>query len=960
MYVWAAPTSTGAPATPNSSAGLSRNKRALREQERAIQGLQRSLTRFNAAARQTTRLLGVGFAVAVGAAVRATANLQQTLAQVRGITQATERQFARLTAQSLLLGRTTRFTARQVAEGQLFLARAGLEVGEIIAALPGTLSLAQATAVDVGQAADIVTNSLAAFRAGADETARFVDVLAKATVSANTDLIQFADGVKLVAPIAAALGVSVETVAAAIGVLSDAGLQATLAGTGLRRVLFDLQTPAGRTAEVFSDLGLAAEQLSVQQHGLIAVLETLQEVGISADQALVAFGKLGAPAFFNLSSALPRLKELQQELRESSGTATELQRVMDDTLQGAFFRLISAAEGVGIAFVSSGLGESIRGTIDDLAAGLNNLTDNLQNTLSAVGDTVVIVGTLLAGRFVAQTIAAVAALESFTAATIAARLGLAALSGPVGWIVIAAAALGFFLLRLESARDATTALAREVEKLLETQPQDTVSVLEHSIRRYERQIQQFRERLERPISLRLSLEVRGLIGQHEEELESLRDRLVEAQQAAVPGEPDPTTPQPRAVTRRRRDVGSDIRAGIERQARAARQRIDLLRAEGAERLKLEARFEIANRLVDEQIKLSAALVTAQGAARESLLAEQAALDRSVRSIDSLIEAKREQLEIDQRAVGLAAFQRALAESEAARPVASEVAGRIPGLSDLLEAEDETARFLAGVSADLESRAARVQARLNVLAGADEASEQIRLQFRERELALQQQLLSLRRESASATGEARIEAQEAAAGVQHQIDLLREQTGEVEEIAVRWRQVQDAERQANLLASRHVDIARVAVDALADGLANAAAHARSLGDALRSIALTITGSLLRTFLPGLISGAFGGASGSSTTLDFPFVSRQAGGPLAAGQSALVGENGPEIFRPRVGGDIIPSGVGGVAVNIGPINIESSDGPGVRAALGDLIPVLIDEVTQGVRQTLRVDSRRPSPA
>ena len=75
---------------------------------------------------------------------------------------------------------------------------------------------------------------------------------------------------------------------------------------------------------------------------------------------------------------------------------------------------------------------------------------------------------------------------------------------------------------------------------------------------------------------------------------------------------------------------------------------------------------------------------------------------------------------------------------------------------------------------------------------------------------------------------------------------------------------------------------------------------------------------------------------------------------------MGEDGPELFRPKVGGDIIPSGAGGVNVSIGPINIESSDGPGVRAALIDLMPVLRDEVIQGVRQTLRVDSRRPSPA
>ena len=361
-------------------AGLDKNKRALREQQRALQGLQRHVNRFNIVAKQMVRVLGVGLAVAAGAAVRSFANLQQTMAQVRGITQATERQFARLNAQALQLGRTTRFTAQQVAEGQLLLARAGLDVGEIIAALPGTLSLAQAAAVEVGQAADIVTNALASFRKGADETQRFVDVLAKTTVSANTDLIQLADGLKLVAPVAAALGVNVETTAAALGVLSDAGLQATLAGTGLRKVLFDLQNPTGATSRIYSlTLGLTTEQVSVQQRGLVAVLETLTEAGINATQVIEVFGARGAPAFLNLTAALPRLRELQEELLGAAGTARELQRVMDDTLQGAFFRLISAAEGLGIAIVTtSGLGSDLQGSLDGVASGLNNLTDDVE------------------------------------------------------------------------------------------------------------------------------------------------------------------------------------------------------------------------------------------------------------------------------------------------------------------------------------------------------------------------------------------------------------------------------------------------------------------------------------------------------------------------------------------------------------------------------------------------------
>ena len=97
-------------------------------------------------------------------------NFQQTMAQVQGITRATTREFEALNAQALDLGRNTRFSSQQVAEGQLLLARAGLGIQEIVAALPGTLQLAQAAAVSVGESADIVTNALASFREGADQT----------------------------------------------------------------------------------------------------------------------------------------------------------------------------------------------------------------------------------------------------------------------------------------------------------------------------------------------------------------------------------------------------------------------------------------------------------------------------------------------------------------------------------------------------------------------------------------------------------------------------------------------------------------------------------------------------------------------------------------------------------------------------------------------------------------------
>ena len=380
-------------------AALKQNGEALRRQQRAVNALKRDVRAFNREARTMANRFAVLSTVALGAAVRSFTRFGETMAQVRGITSATGDQFQILRRQALDLGRATRFSTTQAAEGQLFLARAGFEVGQIYAALPGTLQLAQAAAIEVGQAADFVSNALAAFRESADQTTRFVDVMAKTTTSANTDMVQLADALKLVAPVAKSLNVSVETTAAAIGVLSDAGLQATLAGTGLRKVLFDLQSPTTKTQDILKSLGLTVQAVSIEQHGLVEVLRRLTEAGISATQVIDVFGARGAPAFLNLAAAIPRIEELNQSLLDAAGTAAELARIQDDTLGGAFKRLVSAAEGFGIALTTtSGLGKGLQANLDSVAAAINRLTDNL----AAHVDQIVHVAALITGLFIAR------------------------------------------------------------------------------------------------------------------------------------------------------------------------------------------------------------------------------------------------------------------------------------------------------------------------------------------------------------------------------------------------------------------------------------------------------------------------------------------------------------------------------------------------------------------------------
>ncbi len=366
---------------------------SLRRQQQAVRALRRDVRRFNREARGLARGFGLIAIAAGGAAIRSFAQFGETMATVRGVASATSEEFAALRQQALNLGRDTRFSATQAAEGQLFLARAGLEVNEVMQALPATLRLAQATLIDVGQAGDIVTNAMAAYGAQAADTAKFVDVLTATTTAANTDIVQLADAFNLVAPIANAASVDVETLSAAVGVLSNAGIQATRAGTGLRNLILRLEAPSTKATEIFESLGISVDDLSVEARGLVPVLQTLAAANIDVGTAAELFEQRAAGIFQVLSRNIPQLKELSEALRNAAGRAEELQKIQDATLRGSFLRLISAAEGFGIAFTqTTGIGDGLRQTLDNMANAVNRVTDNI----GRFADRIVHIGTFVA------------------------------------------------------------------------------------------------------------------------------------------------------------------------------------------------------------------------------------------------------------------------------------------------------------------------------------------------------------------------------------------------------------------------------------------------------------------------------------------------------------------------------------------------------------------------------------
>lgn len=353
------------------------------------------LNQFVSQASASAFVLGTAFAI-LGtqlvkpfiSSVGAAAEFEDTLARVRAVSGATAGEFDRLTETAARFGRTTRFTAIEAAQGLEFLSKAGLDATEAIAALPTTLRLAQAGAIGLGEAADVVTNILTASGLAISDLDRVTDVLVKTFTSTNTNITELGFAFRFVGTIAAGVGNEFEDTAAALGILGDAGLKSTIAGTALRGTLASLFAPTAEETRLLDELGTRIGGVGVQITdatgafvGFRNLIEQLEKSGITAGEAIELFGQRAGPAVQALLlRGSEALNELFVDLKLAQGAAEEIAAIMDDTLAGAILRVTSAFDGLQQA-AAVGLLAPLQGLLDIFAQLLNAFTatvDSLQ------------------------------------------------------------------------------------------------------------------------------------------------------------------------------------------------------------------------------------------------------------------------------------------------------------------------------------------------------------------------------------------------------------------------------------------------------------------------------------------------------------------------------------------------------------------------------------------------------
>lgn len=298
------------------------------------------------------KLSGLAASVAApfGIALKASSDFEHSMSKVLAVTDGASVKFEELKNVAGELGRTTKFTAREAAEGMTYLGQAGFDANEVISGIGPSLTLAIAAAVDLGQAANIASNVLSGMRLPISELTNVVDVMAKTAAESNAELLDMADAMSYAGPVAAATGVSMEELATLVGILGNAGIQGSRAGTALRGTLFALTAPSNTAKEAMKELGVQINYNADGSLDLIEVFHDLAAAGLSAGDANRIFGRYATAAVLAINGQIDSLDKMLESNYAAAGAAQEMADIMHHNLHGAFTELTSALDGFRRAF----------------------------------------------------------------------------------------------------------------------------------------------------------------------------------------------------------------------------------------------------------------------------------------------------------------------------------------------------------------------------------------------------------------------------------------------------------------------------------------------------------------------------------------------------------------------------------------------------------------------------------
>ena len=335
---------------------------------------------------QGASLIGASFGVAES--VNFFQDFESMMSQVKAISGATGQEFDDLTAKAQEMGATTKFTATESAEAFNYMAMAGWKPQQMIDGISGIMSLAAASGEDLGTTSDIVTDALTAFGLQAGDAGHFADVLAQASANANTNVSMLGESFKYVAPVAGAMNYSVEDTSLALGLMANASIKGSMAGTALKTSLANMAAPTDSMAAAMDKYGISLTDSEGNMKSLRGVIDNLRGSlgGLSETEQTAAastiFGKeamAGMLAIINASEE--DYNKLSTAIGNSKDAAEGMADTMLDNLKGSFTLMQSAIEGT-----ENDFGKRLSPYLRGIAGGITDMMPEITDGINAVMD----------------------------------------------------------------------------------------------------------------------------------------------------------------------------------------------------------------------------------------------------------------------------------------------------------------------------------------------------------------------------------------------------------------------------------------------------------------------------------------------------------------------------------------------------------------------------------------------
>lgn len=323
--------------------------------QKSVSSTESACSKMASLVKKSAVVIGVASVAAAKKTIDVGKSFEAGMSEVQAISGASGKDLERLSNKAKEMGATTKFSATESATALKYMAMAGWKTDQMVSGLAGVMNLAAASGEDLGTVSDIVTDSMTAFGLKANQSGHFADVLAKASSSSNTNVGLMGETFKYVAPLAGSMGYSIEDTATAIGLMANAGIKGSQAGTSLRSILTRLVKPPKDAAAALSELGISTTNADGSMKPLRETMAELREkfAGLTESQkASFASSIAGQEAMSGLLAIVNAsdsdFNKLQKAIDNSSGAAKKQADIMNNNLQGALYELGSAAEAVGI------------------------------------------------------------------------------------------------------------------------------------------------------------------------------------------------------------------------------------------------------------------------------------------------------------------------------------------------------------------------------------------------------------------------------------------------------------------------------------------------------------------------------------------------------------------------------------------------------------------------------------